>query len=232
MNLTFLCLANSRKLRGKCVAGIRLDELCWFRPINAHDNGELYPSQYTLNDGTEASILDIIRVDVSEPRSEPNQPENWLLLDDFKWQLIDRINPEKAYSFLKLFFETDEYLFGNPSDCLQYATIESLHLHSSLCLIEPSGLRWEITKSRKGKRQTRAQFTYNGINYDLVVTDPEWEAFFANLNQGAYVHDDLIFGDDEHTGLRYRILFTLSLGVPYNGNCYKLVAGVICLPRT
>jgi hypothetical protein len=230
MTITFLCLANSRKEGERCVAGIRLDNLAWFRPVSSGEHGKLFSTHYTLDDEIEASILDIIRVDVLESVPEPHQPENWLLDEEYKWELIERLSPDKAYLFLKSLLYTDEYIFGDSSDSIGYSEIEESELESSLCLIEPSDVSWEITKSSRGKRQTRAQFTYSDIKYNLVVTDPKWEALLGSLNQGSYIHNDLVFGDDECPGSDDRVLLTISLGEPFNRKCYKLVAGVLRLP--
>jgi len=232
MNMTFLCLANSRKEGGRCVAGIRLDDFSWFRPVSDNEHGELDPSHYILDDGNEASILDIIRMDFIDHQPEPHQPENWLIDDNYQWELIERIDKEKAHVLLDNLLTTDVFLFGNQNDCVPYSEIEDYELDRSLCLIEPSDIFWEITKSRHGRRQTRAKFTFNDFDYNLVVTDPEWESILRSLDFGEYSHDNLLFGKAKHPGSEDRILLTVSLGEPFNKKCYKLVAGVICLPQT
>ncbi len=229
---TFICLANSRKEGGRCVAGITLHDLCWFRPVSSKEHGELELNDYTLDDGTEASILDIIRVDVLESVPEPHQPENWLFNEDYQWELIERVLPERAYLFLQSLITTDQYIFGDSSDSISCSKIEEEHLVSSLCLIEPSDITWEIKKSRYGRRQTRAHFTYNDVEYNLSVTDPKWEELLGNLDYGTYLHNELLFGDEKRPGSEDTILYTTSLGLYEKMHkCYKFVAGVIVLPK-
>jgi hypothetical protein len=43
-----ICLANSRKHSGRCVAGLRTDGQGWIRPVGPSDNGTLFPWHYTL----------------------------------------------------------------------------------------------------------------------------------------------------------------------------------------
>jgi hypothetical protein len=59
-----------------------------------------------------------------------------------------------------------------------------------------------------------------------MVTDPPFEQRVKSLPAGGYSLQDLgIVRED-------RMLFCVSLGEPFNdGNCYKLVAGVLILPK-
>lgn len=57
--------------------------------------------------------------------------------------------------------------------------------------------------------------------YDLSVTDPKWEARLRDLPEG--LHDRArggISGGDS-------VFLTISLGEPFQGSCFKLVAAVI-----
>jgi len=60
------------------VAGLRTDGGGWIRPVSPTAEGTLSKEHYTLADGTEAGILDVIEVDVSKARPESHQPENGL----------------------------------------------------------------------------------------------------------------------------------------------------------
>ena len=76
-----LCLANSWKSGGRCVAGIRMDDGSWIRPVSDTDDGELTPSQCTLDNQRQARPLDIVRLYLKEPAPRPHQPENWQIME-------------------------------------------------------------------------------------------------------------------------------------------------------
>jgi len=47
--LRLVCLANSRKLGGRCVACLRLVGGGWVRPVSSFSDGTLCPAQYSLD---------------------------------------------------------------------------------------------------------------------------------------------------------------------------------------
>ncbi len=59
LGLDIICLANSRKLTGRCVAGLRTDGMGWVRPVSALPDGTLSMKDYTLDHGNEVELLDI-----------------------------------------------------------------------------------------------------------------------------------------------------------------------------
>jgi hypothetical protein len=63
------------------------------------------------------------------------------------------------------------------------------------------------------KRRVQARFRFNGHAYALWVTDPIVERTYLSRQDGHY-----------RVGESY---LTISLGEPFNNNCYKLVAAVI-----
>ena len=65
--LTVVCLANSRKHGGRCVAGKVIGEPggpYWIRPVSARPDGSLSLGEIRLPDGTLPQPLDIIQVPV------------------------------------------------------------------------------------------------------------------------------------------------------------------------
>jgi hypothetical protein len=69
-----ICLANSRKLSGRCVAGILTDGSGWLRPVSANPDGTLFSHHYRLSDGTDAQVMDVLELELAQPR-----PENYQL---------------------------------------------------------------------------------------------------------------------------------------------------------
>jgi hypothetical protein len=81
-----ICLANSKKLGGWCIAGLRADGGGWVRPVADTDHGQLYPGHMKLPDGSQPRALDLLRISLKEPRPLKSQPENWLVSAE-PWRL-------------------------------------------------------------------------------------------------------------------------------------------------
>jgi hypothetical protein len=68
---TIVCLANSRKLAGRCVAGKEWDGLKigpWCRPVSAKDRGELTAERWYRRTWRDPQLLDLIEVGLLRPR--------------------------------------------------------------------------------------------------------------------------------------------------------------------
>ncbi len=192
MEVTFLCLANSRKLNGRCVAGIRTDGEGWVRPVSRGRSGTISRAEYTLDDTRQARLLDVISVDVAAARPEPHQPENlvlgrerWRFLDWIlgtpTWRLIERLEAKNALPLLEKHLSPGPDLLGNEEDRVPYTDLTERPAPASLTLVEPSGVSWIIDETYAGKRQTRASFRFSGRAYNLPVTDPVWEHRLSEL---------------------------------------------------
>lgn len=224
MRVRFICLANSKKIGGRCVAGLRLDCDEWIRPVSPESEGKLRRRDCALDDGNEAALLDVIEVNVSEHRPKPYQPENWVLGKD-QWKLIARVNPNDAYMLLKRVLVAGPEVFGNTGDRVPLSGLQDQPIPQSLTLVEPEDVSWHIGTSASGKRQTRARFGLNRASYDLAITDPVWEHRLRGLDLGPHSREAAGVGRDEV------LLFTISLGGPFQGQCYKLTAGVLLVPK-
>lgn len=83
---TILCLANSRKLSGRCIAGkekLRRGYGEWIRPVSARPSEEISEEERRYENGQSAQILDVISVPMREPRPGAHQTENHLIDDDY-----------------------------------------------------------------------------------------------------------------------------------------------------
>lgn len=223
--LEIICLANSRKKGGRCIAGLRTDGRGWVRPVASRassEQGELRPSHYRLSDGSDPKILDILRIDFASPQPESHQPENWLV-GNKQWE---RVSFPASLDFGKLLLPTvDRHpdLFGNRFDRVSYDLFFLQPSQASLTLVMPENLRWCITTNTSGRRQSRAIFSLRGISYNLVVTDPVWENLLSALPTGVHPATAANLENfDPNT-----VLLTISLGEPFEGYCYKLVAAVL-----
>ena len=216
-----ICLANSRKHGGRCVAGLRTDGSGWLRPVGRMPDGTLYPTDYTLDDYTEAGPLDVIRVGVTAPRPECHQPENWVI-DGSTWQLAERPAGPHLSPVLQAAIRTGAELLTGYSDRLSHADLQQHPVSTSLALVAPKELELYHQLSYSGRPQVRARFTLGSgaraTTYNLSVTDPTWE---SRVISG---------GPKVFRNPADRALATVSLGEELRGFCYKLIAAVILIP--
>jgi hypothetical protein len=226
-----LCLANSKKHGGRCVAGLRADGEGWIRPVSFEREGTLFDRHCTLDDGSLASVLDLIRIRFATPRPEPHHPENQLITHT-GWQLVSRPAPPTMQALIQTQRVAGPELLGSRSDRIPAETFAASPAPASLALIAPDTLEWIIKTNRAGERRTRVAFTLGGAHSELALTDPLWEQRLASLTPGAYPRQAAALQAED------AVLLTVSLSEPFQSDsaapacCYKLVAAVIVLPRS
>lgn len=220
MKKLFICLANSKKYNQRCIAGIELEKSShkgyrykiarrgvnpiWIRPVSDSEHGEVSSE---LVD--HINLLDIVEVNVKAVAPQGYQSEN-VLFDNRRLQVVDRI--DKIETLIdKLLTAGAPTLFGNTEKAVHINDVEQLD--HSLVLIKPSNVHVYEAVSFKGNPQTRASFIYGTTRYDLPVTDIDFEEKFSQNPE--------ILQDSAH------IYFTVSLGVEFNKQHYKLIAGIL-----
>jgi hypothetical protein len=213
---TIVCLANSYKHGGRCIAGVSVEDGAWIRLRGKAPDGALEPQEYVLDDGSEPRLLDAIEVELHYAQPSDSHPEDWQIAP-VRWRAIER--PASAACLQKIFTGTTTTIFGDHCDRIAERELNRNPLKSSLTLIVPSDIHWWI-RDEHGKRRNRALFKRNDITYDFAVTDPRWLDQLNLLPAGIYPHATFA-GADTETWL------TISLSEPYFGFHYKLVAGVI-----
>lgn len=216
-----VCLANSRKLNGRCIAGKELTASgagAWIRPVSARESEEISEEERRYRDGGDPRLLDII--DVPLVAAQPNgcQQENWVIDAQAYWMKVGRASLEN----LGVFLDQDDVLWPNgystnnglndriPLDLASSST-------DSLRLVHLDNLTLRVFAPGDAfgnpKRRVQASFQLHGVNYTLWVTDPMIERRY-------------LAGPDGEQVLRDAFL-TVSIGEPYQDYCYKLVAAVI-----
>jgi hypothetical protein len=88
-----VCLANSRKLNGRCIAGKEFggNEFgAWIRPVGARQHGEVSEYERQFENGSDPRVLDILDVPLLDPQPKDFQQENWLLDPNYYWVKIGR----------------------------------------------------------------------------------------------------------------------------------------------
>ena len=216
-----VCLANSRKLSGRCVAGKELSggrPIGWIRPVSVRKDEEVSESERQYPDGNEPRVLDVMDVTLLEPRSKGYQQENWLLDPDRYWVKVGRA----AWRDLRQLADPAEPLWING-----HSTYNGLNdkiplslagdLNSSLRLVRIDGLTFSVFKPGEAfgnpKRRVQGRFRHDGTEYRLWVTDPRYERAYLAKPDGDYE-----IGES---------FLTVSLGEPHNQACYKLIEAII-----
>ncbi|QXH95915.1 hypothetical protein HU749_005900 [Pseudomonas ogarae] len=215
-----ICLANSRKLNGRCVAGKVTtgdNTGAWLRPIGTSATHEITDLDRKYLDGSTAQKLDVIDITFTNAAPAGFQRENHIIDDTIYWAKADQMVVNDLAGFVDApatLWENGNHSFSGTNDrvSVEYLT----EPRQSLYLIQPQNVSFQVSAEGaqfgNPKRVVRAKFTYNRTQYALTVTDPETEQHYKAQQNGEYP-----------ANVSY---FTISLGEPYNGDAYKLVAAV------
>jgi Dual OB-containing domain len=216
-----VCLANSRKLSGRCVAGKELIDnrpAGWIRPVSAREHEEVSEYERQYEDGSDPRLLDIMEVPLLVPRPKGCQRENWLLDPDYYWCKAGRVtwnDLQRLVDPVAPLWTNGYSTYNGCNDRIPLAVAQSVD--SSLRLVRAERLKLSVFKPGEAfgnpKRRVQAQFHYGGTEYALWVTDPDYERAYLAKADG-----------DHEIGESF---LTISLGEPHNDNCYKLVAAII-----
>ena len=216
-----VCLANSRTLRGRCVAGREWSGAAaggWIRPVSARDGGEVSEYERQYEDGSDPQVLDVIDVPLLESRPSGYQTENWLLDPRRYWEKVGRLSafdlPALADPVAPLWIDGHS-TYNGLNDRIPIAATGSIK--GSLRLLEVDRLRLTVCRPGEAfgnnKRRVQGRFQHAGCEYALWVTDPSWERTYLARLDGTYVVGECHL--------------TISLGEPYQDACYKLIAAII-----
>lgn len=207
-----LCLANSRKFNGRCVAGLLADG-SWMRPVTATEDGSLAPAMCMLDIGRPVQSLDVVLVSVEYRDPRLHQPENWIVADG-PWRFLRTRNLSEVRDFLDGVLTDDPELLGTRTNKVTWAELRQNPPSSSLALVKAA--RPVFTRNPHKRSQRRARFKHHGSTYDLPIT------FDIELPDA----------DQDHRSAS-DWYFTISLGEPWEeqgSDCFKLVAGALEAP--
>lgn len=228
----FVVLAKSIKHGQNCIAGREIkhneSELSigpWIRPVSDHDEGAVSTPEIMLKSGGLPNFLDIIEIEVARNVNNPTQPENWLI-EKKKWEKTGKIDVNSVFKyFIECPANLWEASFCQPDRINTNEYIRNGY-KSSLCIIKPETFSMEICTifnefERREQKRRRGKFLYNGVNYDLAITDPEIDRKYFSPFPGI---DD---GIKQITMNVEKCLLCISLAPQFNGYHYKLIATVI-----
>jgi len=209
-----VCLANSYKTGGRCIAGIELDDNNdvvlvngkpkWVRPVSNNENHEI------ANELVEGLLLlDIFEIDEIVAASLEHQTEN-VSFDQDSIEVIGEFDIANLHEIT----DNGRYgqIFGNGGAAVHADVANDLDY--SLILLELS--IFEVVLIQYEGRvhpKVKLKFRYNGHEYSLPITDPVF--------LDTYGHNRNILQDKEI------IHVSISLARAYEEWCYKLVAGIM-----
>lgn len=215
-----VCLANSRKPGGRCVAGIELskgERVGWVRPVSGRKGQEVWLSERRYEDKSDPRVLDVVKVPLREARPKNHQRENWLVDSSTYWEKVGRF----GWKDLKSLADEPGPLWINGystqrgiNDKVPLARISEVQ--DSLRLIRVDGLVLSVSTQTgfgKPRKRVHAEFMYAGEKYRLWVTDPEYEEEYKAKPNGDYKIG--------------KSFLTVSLTEPFEDGCFKLVAAII-----
>jgi hypothetical protein len=219
---TLICLANSYRGGGHCVAGKELLSHRygpWIRPVSLRNGAELSNAECQYADRSTPRLLDILRLGLLDISPSAHQTENVALDPARPWKKIGTLDwealPELCDSPGTL-WTLSEHTAGGTYNCITPEEAETFT--HSLCLVETRDLRLIIGADRpEQNRPYFGAFTYNHIAYILRITDPVVLGAFMTHAMGEYALGEAFL--------------CISLSHVFHGRCHKLIAGVITNPR-
>jgi hypothetical protein len=220
-DVELVCLANSAKNSGRCVAGVT-GEGEWIRPLGTGVAGAVMWNELNLDTGSEPALLDRIVVPLKTRAPDQYQPENWTIKRT-QWRFNGHLDDDSARALLTQLRSRDPEIFRNRTDRIPQAELESNPADASLVIIRPAKFSLYY-RSWNGSRRIRAEFVQAGQRYDLGMTDPVFKNRVGNHPDGESFSATAILPETT-------FFLCVSLGEPYRGDCYKMVAGVIALPN-
>ncbi len=216
---TFVCFANSRKHSGRCVAGKEwLDGRPgeWVRVVSDWLTHELSAEDRRYENGDDPQLLDVVRVPCLRPEPASHQGENHVIDSNFYWIKQGRL----AWPDLCAWLDNPGTLWtlGEASyACMNNRVAVGRENGASLYLIRVPCLRLRVGAKAPGqfdsKRIVRGEFNYHGTVYRLGVTDPVIEIKYLSGQDGRYEIPQAVL--------------CVSLGDPFQGYFYKLIASVL-----
>ena len=221
-----VCLANSFKIGGSCIAGREIlgkgEYGGWIRPVSDRPTAEVWDSECRYPNNSLPKLLDIIDVPLANAAPHNHQSEThviekeqWIKVGVLPWEELENLREQPT----TLWINSDRTSSG-AFNCISQA--EAAALHDSLFLLKKKDFTVGVgSKTWEGKKTKtyRGNFKYNGTYYSLSLTDRNATNAFALKEEGQYPLND--------------VYVCISLTEPWvkdNNRCHKLVAAVFRNP--
>jgi hypothetical protein len=226
-----ICLANSKKFKGRCLAGKlythgRIGD--WLRPVSNRPDDSLNKLERQVGKDSEPQLLDILEFGIKKSISSGHQVENWLINPNRLMVRTGKISPTALLTAIdkpiNLWHTGKSSKTYGKNDLVPESRIADSNC--SLYLIKIEKLQIQVITNNYGyeSRQVRGEFTYVGAEYNLVVTDPLIDSEYKAKPDGIYEIRNLLLTISLAES-RFEVRKSESSGY------YKLIAGVIKLPE-
>lgn len=218
-----LCLANSSKPSGRCVAGREITPTGvgpWIRPVSKRPSEEISLQEQQYPDRTMPQLTDVIELSLTQHKPHACQTENWVIDSSVTWKRVRRA----TFAELEACVECPDALWINGhstqaglNDEIPQVLADTLPRSLFLIRVDELTLR-SVDSLHSPKKKVLVQFNHSGSYYQLSLTDPAAkEAFLASRIGQRTIRDCFL---------------TVSLGEPFTKSTggsyrYKLVAGLI-----
>ena len=216
-----LCMANSRKLKGRCIAGL-LPNGSWIRPVSTPSGEAIDKSQTILDNERAIQPLDVVKIPIERAISRYHQQENQLIADG-PWRFLSEHNvtDECTASFLLKCIYDKDALFGDPYKDVSWEDIKDNGIDHSLALMRTADPIFKRVDNRYGQPRFLSNFYYKDYGYRLPITIVGFERQIPPIEIGRIYKS------------KSNWWFTISLGEPFTPYfkrekyCYKLIAGAV-----
>lgn len=214
---TIVCLANSRKTSGRCIAGKEIvagNPTVWVRPVSARPTHEISEEERMYVNGRHPQVLEVMRIPFLAPQPLIHQPENHQIDASLHWEHMGAFPKANIGRLL----DRPASLWGQGSSSTEYqnnrVAVGAL-IDASLYLVPVEELTVLVgpVSAFNPRRGVKGQFSYQGIQYRMAMTDPHIERMYLDCADGEYK----VKGP----------ALCISLGDEFGGYYYKLIAAVI-----
>lgn len=217
MDKYFICLANSYKRGGRCIAGVEIvpGNISGWKPVR-NDDGRprwIRPVAQTIYGeipnfvAERIELLSVVKLTGTVPCPEQPHVENVYYS---RMEQCDYNTSQESSIMNQLIDTKHQSIFNNRGRAVSAEMLRGIQY--SLMLIHPDKACAYRDENRE-KSKNRMKFTYYGVDYDFPITDPSFLYEFRREPE------------------RYKnipnVYLALSLGLEFEGWHHKLVAGVI-----
>ena len=222
----FICLANSVKYGGFCIAGREIlpdgSYGGWLRPVSTRPTAELSFMEPLYADNESPRLLDVIDVPLARPHALHHQTENHQIDPSLQWRRLGRLPKRSVAELCDLpssLWINGEQTSGGCNNCV--TADKAAKLKSSLYLISVSEITMQVrtaSRTEHARFTYKGNFTYNSAEYFLNLTDPIVIDYLCRKGLGKYRFDN--------------VYLTVSLTEPFafDNRCHKLIAAVMRKP--
>jgi hypothetical protein len=234
---TIIILANSERLRQRCVAGrevVRTGPIWTAGPwVRFSDpttgEGEVPWARTAYQGGGHAEVLDIAEVDFDRSARDPDHPEDWLLSGGSAWRKVGSL----SFSDLPRMTDRPPELWSDRSSLrsVRAGFVRQMPRPFTIVLLESPPkceARWwreqvpdaDNPGASLIKTRQRLSLFFAGRRHEFDITDPKFQVRHR-------LRATALMDRPTTVALKPPFFVCLSLTKPFRGNHYKIAAAII-----